>query len=157
MRLTIHNRPLLRAWLASATMLAGVAACGGDRAETGSSSGEPAGAATVADTGVAAAQSALIDRDTSSTDTTSGAAPAAPQLVKTKRKNAQKTLNVAPDTSVSGYQAMGGDSPAPAAADTGRRAEDTVVVGDSVEIGKTGERLEPGAGQRRQLDQSDRI
>jgi hypothetical protein len=140
MRLTIHNRPLLRAWLASAAMLAGAMACGGDRAETGSSQGDQAGAATLADTGVAAAQSALIDRDTSSTDTTSGATSAAPQPgTNNNRKNDQpKTLNAAPDTSVSGYQAMARDR-----ADTGRPAEDTVVVGDSAEIGKAGERLEP--------------
>jgi hypothetical protein len=149
-------------------MLAGVTACGRDRAETGSSRGDQAGAATLADTGVAAAQSALIDRDTSSTDTTSGAAPGARQqpVTNNDRKTAQpKTLNVAPDTSVSGYQAMGRDRAAPAggtasapdtastemadavvtpaAADTGRRAADTVIVGDSAEIGKTGERIEP--------------
>jgi hypothetical protein len=78
MRLTIPNRSLLRAWLASAVILAGVVACGGDREERGSSQGDQAGGATLADTGVAAAQSAVIERDTGSSDTT-GRAPAARQ------------------------------------------------------------------------------
>ncbi|HYF38579.1 MAG TPA: hypothetical protein VD930_02740 [Gemmatimonadales bacterium] len=79
-----------------------------------------------ADTGVAAAQSALIDRDTTSTDAkSSAAAPAHQPVTKTDRMNA-------PDTSISGYQAMSRDS-----------AGDNVVLGDSAEITRTDERLAP--------------
>lgn len=156
MDLTIHNRTLLRSWLASAALFAAVSACSrSDRAETGSSQDQPGAAATTADTAAVAATQGT-DTAVSQADSNLERQPVAQG---TPDKNAQSSASSAPDTAV-GYQPMEHDTATASSSDTastemagaaeqpagdsGDGAGDTVVVvGDSTEMGKSGERVEP--------------
>jgi hypothetical protein len=158
MYLTTHHRTLLRSWLGSAVIFAAVSACSrSDRTETGSTQ-DQTGAAMTVDT-AAPADTAANPSDTavSNADTAVQRQPVAQGTT----DNAAQPSGVPSDTGVSGYQAMGQDTAAPVAedtpspemagaagqpsGDTAQIAGDTVRVGDSTEIGKTGERLEPTA------------
>lgn len=139
----IDNRKLLRFTLAGALALTAAACSRSDRADAGRDTSQTASVGS-SDSQVVAG---LADTATpgTSAETTRPAPSAAPQ-----KEN------------VSGYQPMGQDTgsavsgeaskptantdsaapPAPVAADTAAPESDTVVVGDSANVGKPGERLE---------------
>lgn len=166
---TTSNRALLRAWLASTVLLTAVTACSrSDRAETGSSQDQTGAATMPADTAMPADTQMPSDTQATGTDTAvsrTDTAKPEPVAQGATGRNAEPSAPVAaaapvgPDTAVSGYQAMDQDT------DTTPTAGDTasVAVGDSAEVGKAGERLDPESSEQASEDtlmaqtESDRI
>jgi hypothetical protein len=166
MNLRNHGSPLLRGLAAGVLVVAGTSACSRSDRTTSGASGQTrtdtvlsadtqsvaSRPATTAQPSSADSSAATESRSSTSTTTASQTKPTA----KTKRPASSVT-----DTGVSGYHAMGQDSSSVAtttestvtdsahmgngqsAADTAQPSRDTVAVGDSSNIGKTGDRLEP--------------
>jgi hypothetical protein len=134
-------------------VLAGSSACSrSDRADA-ERDGSQTSAVTPADTQSATAtQPPIADTATPARDTSTSRA-ASKRSGPTQPTPAVATGDTSAelrDQAVSGYQAMGQDTASDTASvavgqptgDTSRAQTDTVVVGDSTQIGKTGERLE---------------
>jgi hypothetical protein len=153
MHLLTPKRTLLRTMVAGVVVLAGALACSrSDRADA-ERDGSQTSAVTPADTQSArATQPPIADTATSVRDTSTSRA-ASKSSGPTQPTPAVATGDTSAelrDQAVSGYQAMGQDTTSDTASvavgqptgDTSRAQTDTVVVGDSAQIGKTGERLE---------------
>ena len=165
MHLRVYRPVLSRGIIAGAVMLAGLSACSrSDRAgsETGSNQEGRTTTAVSDSTATAAGQQTTSIQ----TDTATRIATTTPRSADTARatgsdqssgsrsSSTRATTSHADTADVSGYQAMGGDasasdtasspvaSAAPIPTDTSGAKHDSVVVGDSANIGKTGERLE---------------
>jgi hypothetical protein len=152
MHFTIYNRALLRGTIAGAVVLAGASACSrSDRAEAGrdtTQTAQSAPAVTPADSQTVTAT------HPAATDTAVPAANAAATSEMASRKSETPRSTPKPAAKVSGYQAMGHDTStstdtvstetslsAGAPADSSVRT-DSVLVGDSTQIGKPGDRLD---------------
>jgi hypothetical protein len=171
MRLRIHSGTLLGGLTAGALLLAGTSACSRDRT-SGTDSQTQTGAATSADTQQRTVQPDTARPTSTDTAIGLAMAPGTkrPAGVKDSAETRHPVTHTR-DTGVSGYRAMGQDtsfvdttnhpsqvapsdttqaSPDAAvqpnqagATDSTQPSQDTVVVGDSSNVGKTGNRLEP--------------
>jgi hypothetical protein len=139
MHFKLRNRALLRSITVSAVLLGAASACSKSDKTSSSGSTEEAqtGAATSADTQSIASQPTTATRPSSADTTQVSDSSAIKPSASAKTPQASKSRRS--ETGVPGYQAMGRDT----SADTGSASRDTVTVGDSAHIGKTGNRLEP--------------
>jgi hypothetical protein len=157
MYFSTHNRALLRNIAAGTAMFAAAACSRSDRAGTGSDATQVQSGATVTtDTQSVATQPTSTEQatpgDTSTgmknniapTPTSELASDTGKALAANTRHTRGHAAPAASDTAVSGYQPMGQDSSTPnSSAQQNSSSRDTVAVGDSSHIGKTGNRLEP--------------
>lgn len=135
----LHHRALLRGITAGAVLLAGASACSrSDKTSGGANTDETqTGAAAATDTQPMATRSTTAAQPSSAdTGAASKSSTAKPNASAKAKQPSEPPPN---ETGVSGYKAMDRNS----SGDTSSASRDTVVVGDSAHIGKTGKRLEP--------------
>jgi len=147
MHVSIHHRTLLGRVIAAAVMLAGTSACSHkDRSYTGrdATQGSNTGAVAPADTQSVAGQpspaTSPVSTDTAAKKTSTTATRSDEPKVSGYRSMSQDTATTADTGSP---EMSGAAAAAPAPADTAQNRNDKVAAGDSANIGRSGERIEP--------------